>query len=492
MRFAMCVIFAFTTILARGVEVGDLRAEVETLRLQLLAKEQAVTSIHGAADAALKSKFGPDNTVSTATGKLTIGGLLQTWFYSIQNDNEGIFGPTDNNETRDNDSFRVRRNQLKFLYSLNSHIETVAVIDTSREISSFPGFDSNLGTAHRGPISNKSSVVTNVQNGTGTVGRILTDAYIKFNDYAPYHDFQIGQFKPPLGDEGIRSARDLDFAERAMISQRAAGRDIGATTHGSWQSDRFQYWLGVFNSPANFQSSGGQFSDRTDDNDDKAVLYRVLSRPVWKEDKWGSLELGMSSMFGHHGESGHPASPLNDLNRERNWAIRHYAWASYLPAGPTRGLWLRGEWAWIKDRNIPGSVRNFPDEDTEEEDLDLKQTTPNPFSVSGFYVSAGYNIGLSLFADRVPKWLRSLEYAIRYQQFGNVTVSDLVRPETRTDVFSSKILTAGFNYYIKGQNAKMQLNYNWVNEPNDNNNFAARGFREVRNNSIIVNFQVGF
>lgn len=44
----------------------------------------------------------------------------------------------------------------------------------------------------------------------------------------------------------------------------------------------------------------------------------------------------------------------------------------------------------------------------------------------------------------------------------------------------------------KGNNAKIQLNYNWVDEPNENNNKSARGFREVRNDNFVVNFQVAW
>lgn len=474
-----------------------LKAEVEALRREKSAAKPVAPS--ATASAVVDNKYGPNAAVVTKAGKLTIGGLVQVWYYSIQNDNLGFFGDLtvparlggDTNETKDNDSFRVRRTQLKFKLDINENITGYIMIDPAREAQSFPSLNTNLGIALRGRTNETSSAVTNVQSGTAGSGRFLQDAWINYHGVVPHHDFQVGQFKPFLGEEGIRSATELDFVERSLVGQSTQNRDLGLTAHGTWWDDRFQYWLGVHNSPGNLHGSAGQFQNRSDDNDQKDVAIRVLLRPVWKHFTWGSLELGYSTQFGKHGEAGNPddrgTPSVDGLDRERTWAYRHGAWVSYKPNGPVSGWWLRGEWTLIHDRNVQGQVRGFPQTSAAN-----VQGSPRAFDVSGWYFATGYKLSESVFAGGLPKLLKPVEFAYRYESYQNVTVGDLVRPEVRTDVFSSTIHTAGINYYLKGHNAKIQANYNWVNEPDENNNFARRRFREVRNDNFVVNFQVAW
>ncbi|MCK6472748.1 MAG: OprO/OprP family phosphate-selective porin [Planctomycetes bacterium] len=485
-------------------EQADLRRKVEELQKRQATIGGGPLDLAGKAGAAAE-KYGPNAPVTTKTGKLRVNGLVQVWYYTIQNDNLGFFGDLtpgtpgggDSNETKDNDSFRIRRAELKFTLDLNDYVRGVIMFDPAREAQSFPNFSTNLGTQLRGRTAEISSAVTNVQSGAGGASRMLKDAYVQFHDFVPHHEFTIGQFKPPLGDEGIRSASDLDFAERALITQLVDFRDLGIATRGYWWDDRFQYWLAVFNAPGNFHGSDGGYNDRSDTNDAKDLLARVLLRPLWKDPTWGSIELSWSSQFGIHGEAGNPRDDNDDgdvsdagesvdgLNRRETWAIRHYAAMSYLPSGPVKGWWMHGEWAWIKDRNAPAAVRGIP-----QTDAAGIQTSPNPFSVSGWYVSTGYRISDSVWKEKVPGWFRPFEFAYRCETFQNVAVSDLTRPKTRTDVFASTIQTAGVTYYIQGNNAKIQANYMWADEPDAGD--GGRGFREVKNDSFVVNFQVAW
>jgi hypothetical protein len=505
MRVSMGALAALGLCLSIGVGLAgesDLRAEVDSLRREIeamRAKNAAATAqpTSSTVDKALTSgKYGPNAAVTTKTGKLTMSGLFQIWFYTIQNDHSGPFGgdpaASDGNtlggtedqfECNDNDSFRIRRTELKFTMDLNENIMAVVMIDPAREAGTWAGMNSNLGTRY-GRAQDPGGIRANMQTGAGNANRMLQDAYITFHSFVPHHDFTVGQYKPPFGDEGIRSSAGLDFAERSMIGQIGDARDLGLSFHGEWLDKRLEYWGGVFNGAGNFHGSAGQHQNRNDDNDFKDLLGRILVRPVYKNETWGTLELGYSVQWGRHGEAGDPGvgGAVSGLNLRRTNALRHAAWGSYFPGGPVKGFWVRGEWMNFHDRNIPGAIDDIVN--------DALQTAPQPFTRQGFYVSTGYDIGKSVWKDSVPKWFKPTEFAFRYEQFQNINIGGLVNPD-HTDVFASKIYTAGINYYIKGHNAKIQMNYNWVDEP-DKGHKNNRGFREVQNDNFLMNFQVSF
>jgi hypothetical protein len=477
-------------------EWDAMKKEMATLRKDNDDLKMKFAPVKSSVDKALDGKYGPGSAV-TKTGKLTISGLVQVWYYSIENDNKQLFEDkvvnniSDTGEALDNDSFRIRRTELKFGVDINQHVKAEIMIDPAREAGSFPGFASNTGASKRGVNGNLTA--TRSGDAGGPAGnRLLQDAYIHYHGHIPHHDFKIGQFKPPFGEEGIRSSSQLDFIERSFIGQLGDARDLGLSIHGEWWKERFQYWLNVFDSAGNFHGSGGQQQNRSDDNDEKDFGFRVLARPVWNHERWGSLEIGGSSQFGKHGEAAGSNvidNAVNGLNRNETWAMRHAIWASYKPGGPVRGWWMRGEWAYFKDRHTPSTVI-----DLLENDLDANGTQDdgNPFSTQGFYVATGYKLMDGRWSEDVPHWMKGFEFTARYDVFQNVQVADLVTPN-QTDVFKTQVYTAGINYYIKNQNAKIMLNYNIVDNPEGRDNAGNRNFRQdVKNNSIVVSFQVAF
>jgi hypothetical protein len=292
----------------------------------------------------------------------------------------------------------------------------------------------------------------------------------------------------------------LEFAERSMIGQLSEDRDLGLQMRGTWWDERFQYWLGVFD------TAGGYFQtnmNRADTNDQKDILAGLMIRPLWKSETWGSIEMGYSFMGGKHGKDGNfdpLEEPVNGVNITPTKAMKHAAWMSYKPGGPVRGWWMRGEYQFIHDRAAPATVIDT----TGGGGTDFAggggvggtaQDGGKPIGVQGWYVSTGYRLQDSCVCDCSPSFLKAFEVAFRYEEMQNVWVANSFSTENATRdtwLFKTRVYTAGINYYIKGHNAKIQANYNVVIDPHGSRMEDAFGMRGVKNDNFIVNFQVAF
>lgn len=514
---------------------ATLKKDLEDLRRRLSAQERKsgiANSPIANADVMVENKYGPNAGVTTKEGKLTMGGLVQVWFYTIQNDNVGVYDDNVNgsaaapgigsNEVNDNDGFAIRRAQLRFTMDIHENVTAYVMIDPAAEADSYPSLPFNQNNAASGVAAfnggvlavatdNLSTVVDDfiqvgnvrneaVRNGTGTANRLLHDAYINYHGVIPHHDFTVGQQQVHIGEEGIRDDAHLDFVERSMITQLANDRDLGLQIHGSWWDERFQYWLGVFNGAGTaFQSH----RNRGDDNDDFDYSASVLLRPLWKDETWGSIELGFGAKYGKGGESGGHipgpnTNPVDGLNRAGTDHHLMYAYGMYKPGGPVRGWWIRGEWGQYRDRFAPGALHG-------------QNGSSAPFTTQGWTINTGYKLSDSIWADGLREggtfkkyFLLPMEFVARYDVMGNIFSIDDVDVENNTvmeyrgqDIFKTQVLTAGVNYFIKGHNAKLQFNYNWVKEDHNPDKFANQGaasreLHAVDNDSFVVNFQVAW
>jgi len=529
---AVCISLCTETLYAASPAVEDLKAEVERLRKDIAAREDIKLSPITDTDQHLSGRYGPNAEVVTRGDgvKLEISGLLQVWYQHVDNDTVGVttagFGfPPNNatpiilpegNEGNDNDTFRIRRSELRFSIDVHKHVSAFVMIDPAREAndSFYPIPTLPRHNIPSGGIANGVDRITPVQSGIVPSEvlrpRLLQDAFITFKDVVPHHTFLIGQFKPPAGEEAWRNSGALDFVERAMVTGINNVRDIGAMVNGNWLDGRVQYYFGVFNGPSGTVLTDPELTEagnRSDDNDAKDFGWRLSVRPVWSNEKWyGRLELGYHRTDGEHGEAGQEFDPdfsLNALNIERTSIFRQGAWAWYRPSGPVRGWWLRGEWGQGHDRYGSGALTGLLG--TGSVDLGatgarggqgFTQQRPTPVTASGWFFSTGYYMPESIFAaglkdgNWAEKALYNMEFAFRYEVYENVAMEDLVQPDRHTDQFKTQAWTMGLNYYLQGRGTKIQANYIIVDDPASAN--PLRGLREVQNNIFVVNFQLSF
>jgi hypothetical protein len=203
-------------------------------------------------------------------------------------------------------------------------------------------------------------------------------------------------------------------------------------------------------------------------------------------------------MYGNGGEGGSRlagTAPVDGLNRADTVHMLQYAYAMYKPGGPVKGWWLRGEWGHYRDRFAPNEVISGVAFAT--------ATDPKGFSIQGWNFSTGYKLSDSIWGEDLrnggafTKAIEPMEFVFRYDVMQNLFYQDIPQPGNDIDVFKTQVFTGGINYYIKGHNAKIQVNYNWVLEEGDKDNPNAGGgdireIREVSNHNLVVNFQVAW
>jgi len=505
--------------------ITELREELKTLTDKYNAMQStAKSATPAAADAALEKKFGPNAKVISKFGNLELGGLLQAWYYTVQHDKQGLFsnpgtGIVDSNAAGNTDSFRIRRAELKFKMDITQNVSSFIMIDPANEATAFPQLavgahrlaqvSPEYLAANPGILGASTSSIAGIQTGAGTTNRLLQDALINFHGIVPHHDFTVGQMLPSFNEESLANDGALEFIERSYIGN-SASRDLGAVIHGSWfcngdggvyqglgDSGRLQYWLGMYNGSANLLGTSGSSANRSDTNDQKDFVATLLVRPLW-DDCRGKMELGYSFRAGHHGNSG-PGSAApgaggvgtgDGFIAANTSSLGHDVWAKYSAPGRLKGLWLKGEATWLHDRNAPLSVIDLANADFQlGNGLGGVTGIAEPVSTFGYWGAIGYKL-----ADCPTSrcgcgagneiW-RNFEFAFRYERAPNIMVA---KPNASfTSVYSSTVYTAGVNYYIQGDNAKLQLNYNDVQTPDGPN---GQRFHKTHHNSLVLSFQV--
>jgi len=159
--------------------------------------------------------------------------------------------------------------------------------------------------------------------------RMLQDAFVSM-EVTKALTIDVGQFKLPLGLEGLGSSAKLVNVERALFgSDRARGgkyadvRDLGVMARG--KAGQVEYWVGLFDGLADAQNS-------LDPDLDKAASARVAWHLPWVE----GLQLGTSG--------GVDLAPAAGVARRFRWGGD----AQYTHAG----LLLMAEVMWGSDPGV--------------------------------------------------------------------------------------------------------------------------------------------
>lgn len=255
MRFAIVLAVALSIVSSvRADDAGELQelrlrierqaAELESLREALAKLEARVT----------QTASNPPLTTSAKNTSVTFGGLIQGWAIA----DSGV----------QNDTFRLRRAELRFSGKVAQSIGWTVMIDPAKVLAV------NGGTVNQ-------------------ASRILQDVIFTIPVRENALALTVGQFRIPFSLEGVAPAttipvvdRPLFAADRARSGNFADVRDIGIGARGTL-ARRFDYHVGLFNGL-------GETQNDIDRNDRKGVIGRVVARLD------GGLQLGASGA--HEGE----------------------------------------------------------------------------------------------------------------------------------------------------------------------------------------------
>jgi len=263
-------------------------------------------------------------------------------------------------------------------------------------------------------LENNRSTLTVGGGGTGTVvvnnqGNISILQDFGLTLMSDYADVTVGQFKIPVSFEGYTTSSRLLFPERAVVSRRFGDqRDLGIKVEKKL-GKHFYYQAAVFN---------GEGQNKIDSNTQKDLAARLELYPI---------EGIMVGFVGYTGFTSRDSSPTKDrLEADFKLDLAHVL---------VQAEYIHG---W---------------------DGATGQATPRAES-AGIYATLGYT-----FMDK-------LQPLVRIGHYDPDVTRDLPGSGEHTNLPTGDEVTTyelGLNYYLRGDNAKLQAawsKYVYKNEPN--------------------------
>jgi len=347
----------------------------------------------------------------------------------------GLGTVSNSGDSKRADTFRLRRGELRISGAITPRISGTIMLDPTKLLSANAGSVAAVPGTPSIAINQSSNILQELQ-----LSYLLKKAKLAANNQ--YID--LGQFKIPIGYEGdLVSSGALQAVERAlMFRQRdlASGgygdiRETGAQLRGTLGS-QFDYRLAVFNGL-------GERQNNLATSDNKAFVARLVYKPQGIQ----GLQLGVSGGIGNTRNTGSSQSSPGATRADRS-VINLF------------GVYRKNK-------------LTFQSEYLTADSQFVGSTTTR--DIKSYYGSLGY-----LFNPKI-------EGVFRYDTF------DFNRHGNDD---APKEITLGLNYYIKGNNAKIQLNLVRLQGAGEGVTGTAvpggaNGFQSNRT-ELRTNFQVAF
>ena len=279
-----------------------------------------------------------------------------------------------------------------------------------------------------------------------------TDIFINWHQF-PWAQIKMGQWKAPFGLEQTTPDTTLYTIERtlptgAITPERQVGIQLWGKPFATvWpgQADMLTYYAGIFN---------GNGRNITNNDNNNFMYVGRLESTLFKDvfGKGSFLKLG-ADILNSRDDKGTNISQTLNLLVNSDGSLSPFV----LPGADERTAWSVDAWLkmgpfdligeFLQERVHPRTVNGVPPGFDE-------------FTTDGFYVTAGYYL--------VPKKLQAV---VQWQhlnpgQKGNDGISSIV---------------AGLNYYIRGDDLKLMVNYihTWSDFREANPEFGKDDFDEV-------------
>ena len=259
--------------------------------------------------------------------------------------------------------------------------------------------------------------------GTGTALRgQMTDGYGLWNHH-PGLSIRAGQFKTPFGYEQLAGDPTLFTLERSLVNDRLTlGRQVGVQVSGSQWQKRLSYAVGLFN--------GNGVNNGANDGEDFLYVARLTGIP------------GQGKMGG----------------REFKWSAGAGAYSSKDGGVTLGGLGFDSDATGTKDNILIGK-RTGLGVDT--------QVHLGSFDLWVEYLGGTFEPAGETPTDELTAAgsYAQLSYFVRPGKIQAVVKYETFDPNTDQDNDDTATILVGANYYLKGDDLKLQLDYQRSDAP---------------------------
>ncbi|PYL27396.1 MAG: hypothetical protein DMF39_11160 [Verrucomicrobia bacterium] len=279
-----------------------------------------------------------------------------------------------------------------------------------------------------------------------------TDIFINWHQF-PWAQIKMGQWKAPFGLEQTTPDTTLYTIERtlptgAITPERQVGIQLwGKPLATIWpdQKDMLTYYAGIFN---------GNGRNITNNDNNNFMYVGRLESTLFKSKLWGQesfLKLG-ADVLNSRDDAGTNISQTLTLKVNSDGSLAPFM----LPTAAERTAWSVDAWVKLGPFDLIGE---YLEEYVNGRTVNGVPGMPD-FTTNGYYITGGYFL--------IPKKLQAV---VQWQH--------LNPGQKGSDGISS--IVAGLNYYIRGDDLKLMVNYihTWSDFREANPDFGKDDFDEV-------------